>query len=134
VYARCTRQQSRVLSGAAREGRGHKLIKFKLIKFGICGYSWVLHEYSEEICGYSKRFTPKLGGYSCFGDGKGIAGIFSIFSKWSNTFSNTFEYTSGYFGILWNGILWNTLKYILCGTPMKKWNTKGYLLPRISPE
>jgi len=42
------------------KGRGHpNLLNLghKLIKFGIHGYSWVLHEYSDEICGYSRHFT-----------------------------------------------------------------------------
>ena len=88
------------------------------------------HGYSTSIrnkfVGIRRAFHVKIGrvfvfwfwgrySYSC---------IYSIFSKYSNTFSNnTFEYV---------GILWNALEYFaLCNTlrntyTTKKWNTKGY--------
>jgi len=105
-----------------------------LVFMGI--YSWVFHECSEEMCGYSKHFTQKLGGYSCFGEG--IRVYFFDFLR-------MFEYWILFFCMLsrilwvWDtleyfGILWNTLKCFAKylwknGIP----NTKEYL-PRVNPE
>ena len=103
-------------------GRGHKLIEceaqtcFKLIKIGIHGYSWVFHEYSEEICEYifEKHYTKKIGGYSVFVFWY-LGKVFVNFFAFLKMFENKFEYripsnTLGYFGILWNALA-NTLEY-----------------------
>jgi len=88
---------------------------------GIHVFMWVFHEYSEEICGYSTHFTQFFyqkwervfvfwGRYLC---------IFSdFFSKFSNTFLNTFGYFDFDFGILWN-----TLEYVGVGIRLI-WNAE----------
>jgi len=65
---------------------------------GMHGY---FMSHSKEICGYSKHFTQKLGGYSCFGES-----IRVVFVRFSQNVRILFEYVGIYFGILWN-----TLKY-----------------------
>ena len=100
------------------------------------GIPWV---FGRNACGYSKRFTQKLGGCSCFVFWGRYWCIFLIF--WTSC-SNTFSKTLGYVGILWNTleeyfaeylyknvipkdiiIIWILFEYPLNTTMEYPWNT-----------
>ena len=133
------------LRKSADGGRGHKLIKKigarTFIKFG----TYVgIHSYSTSIRKKSVGIRGIL--LKNWGGIRVVGKVFVYFFD----FLKMFEYFFEYFRILWDaleyfGILWDTLVYfeILCtlrntdekmeGIPIKKWNTKGYLL-RVNPE